>query len=113
MFRRLMAVLMLMLLTSASASERYVVNAGGVAALVDSAGAEILPAGRFEAIFEVRAGALYAAGSAGDYELYDAGGVRVAGPFEMIADMNGALIFRRGGLYGALDGAGTVQISPQ
>lgn len=111
--RVLAAVLALLLCAGAQASERYVVNAGGVAALVDARGEALIGGADVSAVFEVRRGALYAAGAAGDYGLYDADGGYLAGPFEMIDAMDGALIFRRGGLYGAMDDAGKILIAPE
>lgn len=111
-FRVLALVLALGLCSGALASGLYAVNAGGVAALVDADGASVLE-GDFQTVFEVRPGALYAAGAPGAYELYDAAGSRLFGPFEMIDDMGGALIFRRGGLYGAVDEAGAMLVEPE
>ena len=56
-FRVLAMVLALGLCSGALASGLYAVNAGGVAALVDADGASVLE-GDFQAVFEVRPGAL-------------------------------------------------------
>lgn len=64
-----------------------------------------------EDVFCVREGALYAAGSRGAYRLYDAGGAALGdAEFAMIADAGDCLIFRQGGLYGAMDANGNVTL---
>ena len=89
------------------------VDAGNVTALTDAGGREVLPAGQYEMIFPVREDELYAAGSEGHFDLFDAAGDFVAGSFSMLADMNGALVYRRGGQYGAMDGSGAALIDPE
>ena len=109
---RVWALILALALGPGALASVYVVNAGGVAALVDGGGAPLLE-GELGAAFEVRPGALYAAGEPGAYDLYDAAGTRLFGPFEMIEDMGGPLVFRRGGLYGAVDGAGELMLLPE
>ena len=83
------------------------VRAPGVAALVDERGVERVENGRYGDLFAVREGELYAAGSRGAYRLLDAEGtVLNDAPFAMIDDAGVALVFRRGALFGAMDGAG-------
>ncbi|MBR6221211.1 MAG: WG repeat-containing protein [Clostridia bacterium] len=90
------------------------VCAPGVTALTDAAGVEVIENGAFESIFTVREGALYAAGRRGDYRLFDAEGHAVGDePFAMIHDAGGALVFRQGGLCGAMDDAGAIVIDPE
>lgn len=115
MMKRCLALfcLALALCAGALADARYAVSAGGVAALVDADGREWLSGGGIEAIFEVRPDALYAAGSPGDYALYDVDGEAIGETrFQMIDDMGGALVFRRDGLYGAMDDLGAVVLEP-
>ena len=85
----------------------------GVTALTDAAGVELIENGAFEALFTVREGALYAAGRPGDYRLYDALGNAVGDErFAMIHDEGGSLVFRRGGLYGAMDDPASSSSAP-
>lgn len=98
----------------AAAPARYAVNAGGISEVVDAGGHTVLSGDAIASVFEVRPGALYAAGQTGDYALYDADGARLGEErFQMIDDMGGWLVFRQGGLYGAMDAAGSVVIEPR
>ncbi len=101
-------------LSDAARAEALCINAPGVVALTDAAGAELIENNRFEAVFTVREGELYAAGSRGSYHLYDADGQPVGDKsFSMIDDAGDCLVFRQNGLYGAMDGAGNVLLAPQ
>lgn len=83
------------------------VSTEAFSALVDPDGTIIL--GDVETIFEVRPNALYAAGVYGEYRLYDANGNRLSDvTFSMIDDMGDTLVFRQGGLCGAMDDEGQV-----
>ena len=102
----------LMLLGAAWAEGPLCVNADGFAALVDAAGETLI--GGVEDVFRVREGELYAAGSRGAYRLYDASGNALGEEtFAMIDDAGDCLIFRQGGLYGAMDAGGRVVLEPQ
>jgi len=109
MLKKSIALLALMAIApgAALASSALCVNVPGVVALTDSRGSELLENGRFEDIFPVREDALYAAGSGGDYRLYDALGQPLGDiTFSMIDDAGDALVYRVGTRYGALDPAG-------
>ena len=109
MMRRIAAILALLTALSgvALASGCYVIDTDDVAALVDADGAILLDG--VDRAFTVREGSLYAAGSTGDYALYDATGMRLGDErFSMIDDAGDALIFFKDGLYGAMDDAGAV-----
>ena len=85
------------------------VNTPSVTALIDAGGAEILESGRYEAVFTVREGAVYAAGSPGGFSLYDAAGEPLPlGTVEMASAFDGGLIIRQNGLYGAVSDLGEV-----
>ena len=110
----LIAIAAALFACAARAEGPLCVCAGGVVALTDAAGVELIESSAFEAIFAVREGALYAAGRRGDYRLYDASGNALGEErFAMIHDEGGALVFRRDGLYGAMDEAGAVVVSPR
>ena len=108
--KKLMALMLaLMLCGCALASGRYVIRAGDVCVLTDGDGRVILAGDGLRTLFEVRGDALYAAGMPGDLALYDRDGSALGDVrFSMIDDMNGALIFREDGLYGAMDAEGRV-----
>ena len=110
MFKRFS--LWLMLLSALAVNARAAtlcVNAPGVVALTDSRGAEIIENGRFESVFAVREGELYAAGRRGAYRLYDAQGELVSAVvFSMIDDTGEALRYRSEGLYGAMSASGEI-----
>ncbi len=114
MLKRLFAAAVVLLaLSGAALGEALCVNASGVAALTDADGGEWLENGRFEEIFTVREGALYAAGRPGNYRLYDDEGQPLGDtPFAMIEDAGDCLVFREKGLYGAMDTAGQVIVAP-
>lgn len=98
---------------SARAEGAVCLSAPGFAALVDEAGEDLTNDGPFEAAFSVRDGALYAAGSRGEYRLYDASGRRVSEEtFAMIRDAGDCLIFRTGGGFGAMDPGGAILLDP-
>lgn len=108
MSKRLALFLLLVLLGRGTLAEGALcVRAPGVAALTDEQGVELIENGRFDDIFAVREGELYAAGSAGDYRLFDASGRQLSdNAFAMIDDGGKALVYRTGGLYGAMDDTG-------
>ena len=98
---------------SARAEGAVCLSAPGFAALVDGAGEDLTNDGPYEAAFPVREGALYAAGSRGEYRLYDASGRRVSGEtFAMIRDAGDCLIFRTGGGFGVMNLDGTILLAP-
>lgn len=114
MLRRLTAWILALAVLSAEmpAGAAVCVTGPGFAALVDESG-EILANGALEDAFVVREGALYAAGSRGDYRLYDASGAVVCDEvFDMIRDAGDCLIFRRGERFGAMDLGGSVIVAP-
>ena len=75
MFRRIaLWMLLLVALAVKAGAATLCVNAPGVVALTDGRGAEIIENGRFESVFAVREGELYAAGRRGAYRLYNAQG---------------------------------------
>ena len=107
-------VMALMLLCGAQARSLYVVQAAGVAALVDADGREVIPAGLVEALFELERDALYAAGRPGAYSLYDADGARLNDSvYEMLEAQGDVVLFRQDGKYGAMDLAGNTVIPPE
>lgn len=112
--RTALAILLLAaLMGSAHAAQLAPVVAPPVVALVDAQGSEIIPSGTYDALFTVRADELYAAGAPGDYRLLDADGNAVFDrSLAMIHDVGDALVFRRDGLCGAMDGGGSVLVEP-
>ena len=115
MFRRFAAGLLALLSLglTALAEGPVCVSGPGFAALVDESGADLTADGTFETAFTVRDGALYAAGSKGEYRLYDASGRRVSDEgFNMIRDAGDCLIFRRGSGFGAMDFDGSIILAP-
>ena len=106
-FSGIVLVLALMLLGEARAEGPVCVPVKGAACLVDEDGQTLLDG--FEDVFAVREGVLYAAGSRGEYRLYDAAGNALGDTvFAMIYDAGDCLVFRRGNLYGAMDDTGAV-----
>lgn len=114
MLRRTAIWLLLCMLIGVAHASSLCVNAPGVVALTDNRGVEVIENGRFEALFTVRDGALYAAGRRGAYRLYDVAG-RPLGDveFSMIDDVGEALLFRQGAFYGAMSAAGEIVIPAQ
>lgn len=113
---RLTSVLLMLLcvLTVNARAATLCINAPGVVALTDARGVEIIENGRFESVFTVREGMLYAAGKRGAYRLYDNEGNPLGTvEFSMIYDTGEALLFRSGGLYGAMDALGGILIQPR
>lgn len=107
-------LLFLMLLTGARAREAYVVQAAGIAALVDAEGADLINDVPFDALFEVKEDELYAVGSGGDYALYDAQGNRLGDErYAMLEAVGDAVLCRKDGLFGALDLSGETLIAPE
>lgn len=107
--RRVAAIIaaLAMLLGAARAEGLLCVNAPGVVALTDMAGVERIANGLYDEIFTVREGELYAAGERGEYRLFDARGQQLGDTvFSMIDDEGDPLVFRAGGLYGAMDASG-------
>jgi len=103
-----------MLCGAAHAEKLLCINVPGVVALTDYAGNERIENGRFDELFTVREGSLYAAGERGAYRLYDAHGRAVGDTaFSMIDDEGDALVYRAGGLYGAMSASGELLLSPQ
>ena len=116
MFRKILTsalALLVLLCGGAVASGPVCVSAPGIVALVDEQGAELIENGRFEQIFTVRQGALYAAGSAADCRLFSADGQAVSDErFAMICDAGDCLIFRRDDGYGVMTASGEVIVDP-
>ena len=112
--RRFCALVLLAMLTLAGparAEGPVCVVAPGMAALVDEQGAERIAPGLHDEIFTVRENALFAAGSRGDYRLFDAEGQPLSDVhFAMIHDAGRCLLFRDGSLYGAMDDSGNILI---
>ena len=97
----------------ARAAELACVVAPPVVALVDGTGEARIPNGVYDDLFAVRDDALYAGGAPGAYRLLDARGNALSDEAcEMFFDAGDAIIFRRGGLYGAMDAAGGVVLEP-
>ena len=115
MFRKLTAILMaLTLMTGARAQGAYVVASGGAAALVNGDGDVLFRDDAADAILELVPDALYAVGTPGDYGLYDAEGNPLNDDrFEMLEAAGDVLLFRLGGLYGAMDLDGNALIAPE
>ena len=89
-------------------------RAASLAALTDREGAELIEAGRYEDVFAVRAGELYAAGERGAYRLFDASGKPLSDAvFAMIGDGGDALVFRNGDRYGAMAADGTLLLAAE
>ena len=112
MLRKAAALLaaLLLMLVPACAESLCLVNELCVA-LIDENGAQLLAGDAIEDVFAVRPGQLYAAGRRGDYGLYDAGGAPLGqARFSMIDDEGDCLIFRAGGLCGAMNDAGQVTL---
>ena len=111
--KSLALILALMLLTAAQAREAWVVQAAGMADLVDADGRSRLQGAPVAAMLEIEPDALYAAGSAGDYGLIDARGNAVGdGRYEMLEAAGDAVLFRQNGRYGAMDAEGRVIVQP-
>lgn len=105
------AAALLLCLGAARAAGSLCVVAPGVTALIDPSGAEWIPNGSCDALFAVREGSLYAAGSRGDYRLFSAEGQPLGDiSFGMIYDAGDALIYRSGERYGAMDADGAALI---
>ena len=115
MFRRIaLWMLLLVALAVKAGAATLCVNAPGVVALTDGRGAEIIENGRFESVFTVREGELYAAGRRGAYRLYDAQGKCLSTvAFSMIDDAGEALRYRSGSLYGAMSPSGQTLLQPR
>lgn len=107
-FRRIMALAAaLMALAALACAETLCLVAPEIVALTDGEGNVLLGGDDIEEVFTVRAGALYAAGARGDYRLYDAEGKPLGQTrFSMIDDAGDCLIYRSGGLFGAMDASG-------
>ena len=85
-----------------------------VVSLVDEDGRTLLEGDDLTALFEVVPGALFAAGAKGEYRLYDASGaLLVDTPFSMIRAEDDWLIFRRDGLYGAMNLNGAIVVEAE
>ena len=115
MFKRFALWLMLLIALAVNArAATLCVNTYGVVALTDSRGTEIIENGRFESVFAVREGELYAAGRRGAYRLYDAQGKQLSDVvFSMIDDTGEALRYRSGSLYGAMSASGETLLQPR
>ena len=115
MFRRIIVwiVTLLAMAGAARASGPFCISEPGFAALVDEQGRELIESGRFETLFTVREGALYAAGDRSGYRLYDADGQPVTDEvYGMIHDAGDCLVFRRGERFGAMDESGAAIVEP-
>ena len=107
-WRKLIALLLaLTLMGSARAQSVYV--AGN--RMVDAQG-RVLASG--EAVFAVAEDALYAVGKPGAYALFDAAGTPLTdGAYEMLEAWGDVVLFRQGGLCGAMDMRGVTMIAPE
>ena len=107
-------MLALMLLGGAArAAEALCVSMAGVVALVSPQGEALIVPGSVSCVFPIGNSGLFAAGSPGDYALYDAQGERLSEErFAMIDSEDDALIFRQNGLYGAMDFSGALRVAP-
>ncbi len=115
MFRRAMICMAALMLAAcaASASGPVCVSAPGIAVLADEQGRDLIENGRFESVFAVREGELFAAGDRSGYRLFDALGQPVTGEtFGMINDAGDCLIFRRGDRFGAMNFSGGTIVEP-
>ena len=113
MLRRIAVLLLVLSSLPGSALAALCVDAPQAVALTDDLGRELVSGPDIEDVFAVRPNALYAAGLRGAYRLYDGSGRQLGNIiFEMIDDSSDALVFRRGGLYGAMDAAGALLIAP-
>ena len=115
--KRRVCALMLILLTltiwSAYAAGPYCVDTEYVVALVNMDGTECIPNGIYENIFCLKSGSLYAAGKSGEYHLFNEKGVQLTeDTFAMARLVGEIIIFRRDGMYGAMDVSGNVLIEP-
>ena len=103
----LLMALSVLLGAAAEAEAAYPVVAGGVAALVDAEGVDLIPEGSCEDVFRVVEGQLYAVGAPGSYRLVNERGEAVGDQtFDMISASDGALLYRVGRQYGAMDAEG-------
>ena len=115
MWKRWMAcVLAALALGGAAVAEGALcVNVPGLSAFVDAAGNDLIADSTFDAAFPVRDGALYAVGQKGAYRLVNASGELLGDQvFSMIHDEGNRLVFRADGLFGAMDGSGSVVLEP-
>ena len=106
-----LAAALLMLAVTAFAA--VPISTDAIAALVDEDGRILFEGEEIETIFEVEAGALYAAGKKGAYQLVDAAGRCVCERvFSMIREADGWLIFREEGFYGVMNRSGEIVVEP-
>lgn len=112
MIRKLaVAVAALTLMTCAQALAVCTVQTQHMAALVTDEGERLAEA---EVIFSLVEDALYAVGSPGDYALCDAQGIPLTDSrYEMLEAVQDVILCRQNGLFGAMDKAGEILISPE
>ena len=111
--RLLVWATMLLCAGSALAESGLCVVAGDCAALLDADGTEIIMPGVYADIFCLVDGERYAVGADTDagrrYGLCDGSGALLTEiAYEMLAEMDGTILYRQDGLYGAMDMEGNV-----
>ena len=110
----IMAVMIMIFCGLARASAACAVNMAGVHALADEAGDVLVFGEGVDGVFEVRANALYAVGTEGNWALCDdSGRMLTEAGYGMFRDAGDCVIFRQGSLYGAMDDAGNVLVGPE
>ena len=111
MIRRILAIAAAIALLGSGARAATCVVTGGVTALVDARGVELLGGDSIESLFAVVPDALYAAGAKGAYRLYDASGAPVGDRvFSMIRAEGEWLVFSSDGRYGAMNASGGIVV---
>ena len=101
-----------MLCAAALAGGVHVVDLGTRCAVVDDAGADLLPGGAEAAL--ALGGGLFAAGDRGALTLYSEDGRALSGlRFEAAARLGDRLLFRQDGRFGAMDESGEVLVGPE
>lgn len=117
MKKRLLGILTAVCLavgSGALAEGVYPIITDSVVALVDEQGKNLLPENSFQEVFFLREGELYAIGSRERYFLMNSDGSLIpAVPMDMANVFGGIIIYRRNGLYGAMNPEGEILIQPE
>lgn len=117
MRRRLWAILAAACLavgSSAPAEGVYPIITDPVVALVDESGENLMPENSFQEVFFLREGELYAIGSRERYFLMNEDGSLIpAVPMDMANVFGDVIIYRRNGLYGAMNLEGEILVQPE
>ena len=100
----------------AAAEEVLCVSTETCAALLDLGGGEIVPPGAYSDIYEVVENERYALGAEADgrmrYALADSSGTLLTGAeYDLLAADGDVILFRQGGLYGAMDMDGNLLLT--